>query len=375
MTASIETLFTPFRHGSLTLQSRIVMAPMTRAFSPGGVPTEAVADYYARRAAAGVGLIVTEGAWIDHPSAGNDPDVPRLHGEDALAGWRTVIDRVHAAGGRIVPQLWHVGLTRKPELENLYAKSEEDLSGKLSPSGHVTPDECIGPGSSEEDIVAAIESYGRAAATARALGFDGIEIHGAHGYAIDQFFWHRTNHRDDRWGGKTLAERARFGVEVVRACRAQAGADFPIIFRFSQWKQQDYAARLAETPEELGTLLAALSDAGVDIFHASQRRFREPAFAGSPLNLAGWARKLTGKPAISVGSVGIARDMLETFATSDAAGCEGIEEAARRVAEGEFELLAVGRALIADPHWPEKIREGRLDAILPYSSQCLATLA
>lgn len=374
MMASVESLFTPFRHGSLELQSRIVMPPMTRAFSPGGVPTGDVADYYARRAAAGVGLIVTEGAWIDHPSAGNDPDVPRLYGDDALDGWRTVIERVHAAGGRIVPQLWHVGLTRKPELENLYDRTVEDLTAKLSPSGYVMPDERIGEGSAEDDLLAAIDAFGRAAATARALGFDGIEIHGAHGYAIDQFFWDRTNRRTDRWGGATLADRARFGVEVVRACREQAGSGFPIIFRFSQWKQQDYAARLAQTPDELGTLLGPLSDAGVDIFHASQRRFREPAFPGSPLNLAGWARKLTGKPAIAVGSVGIARDMLETFASGDAAGREGVDEAAMRLASEEFDLLAVGRALIADPLWPEKIRKGRLEAILPYSSRCLASL-
>ncbi len=374
MMASVESLFTPFRHGPLELKSRIVMPPMTRAFSPGGVPTAAVADYYARRAAAGVGLIVTEGVWIDHPSAANDPNVPRLYGEDALAGWRGVIERVHAAGASIVPQLWHVGLTRKPQLENLYDKAEEDLAAKLSPSGYVTPDERIGEGSPESDLLAAIDAYGRAAATARAIGFDGIEIHGAHGYAIDQFFWDRTNRRTDRWGGTTLAERARFGVEVVKACREQAGAGFPIIFRFSQWKQQDYAARLAQSPEELGTLLTALAHAGVDIFHASQRRFREPAFAGSPLNLAGWARRLTGMPAIAVGSVGISRDMLETFATSEAAGREGVEEAAGRLEAGEFDLLAVGRALIADPLWPEKIRDGKLDSIQPYSSQCLASL-
>ncbi len=374
MTASIDALFRPFSHAKLALNSRIVMAPMTRAMSPGGVPTAEVARYYARRAEAGVGLIITEGVWIDHPSAGNDANVPRLYGEDACAGWRAVIEAVHATGGSIAPQLWHVGLTRKPELENLYEKVEEDLSLKVSPSGYVMPGERVGEGSAESEILAVIESYARGARTARDLGFDAIEIHGAHGYLIDQFFWHATNRRTDRWGGSTLAERARFGLEVVRACREACGPDFPIIFRFSQWKQQDYAARLAETPEELGSLLQPLADAGVDIFHASQRRLREPAFPGSPLNLAGWAKKLVGRPAISVGSVGISRDMLETFATSEAAGCEGAGEAAERLTNGEFDLLAVGRALIADSQWPQKIRSGDLAAIRPFSAQCLATL-
>lgn len=374
MAASTGILFQPFTSGPLRLANRIVMAPMTRAFSPGGIPTVQVAEYYARRAAAGVGLIITEGSWIDHPSASNDASVPNFHGEAALAGWREVVRQVHAAGGKVAPQLWHVGLTRKPQLENLYAEVTEDLAPKLSPSGFVMPGEKVKEESDENDILAAIDAYGRAAGAARDLGFDAIEILGAHGYLIDQFFWNETNHRTDRWGGRTLAERARFGAEAVRACRDRTSPDFPIIFRFSQWKLQDYSARLAYTPAELEAFLQVLSDAGVDIFHASQRRFFEPAFEGSPLNLAGWAKKLTGKPSISVGSVGISRDLLETFATDDAVGSANYDDLVRRMESQEFDLIAIGRMLISNPDWTEKVRAGDFDKLEPYSVQALAEL-
>ena len=136
--------------------------------------------------------------------------------------------------------------------------------------------------------------------------FRSVEIHGAHGYLIDQFFWHATNRRVDRWGGGDLAARASFGVEIVKSVRRAVGASFPIIFRFSQWKLGDYMAKSIPSPEDLGKLLAPLSDAGVDAFHCSARRWWTPEFEGSPLNLAAWAKKMTAKPTITVGSVSLA---------------------------------------------------------------------
>jgi 2,4-dienoyl-CoA reductase-like NADH-dependent reductase (Old Yellow Enzyme family) len=374
MSAFAEPLLRPFRSAKLELENRIVMAPMTRARSPGGVPGLDVTAYYARRAAAGVSLIVTEGTWIDHPSASNEEHAPRFYGADALAGWREVVDAVHAEGGKIAPQLWHVGLTQKSDLENLYSSEFERGAAPLTPSGFVTASEQVAEPSEPADIELAIAAYGKAARTARELGFDAVELHGAHGYAIDQFFWHETNRRADEWGGRTLSQRARFGVEVVRACRREVGEDFPIIFRFSQWKLQDFSAKLANTPDELGALLEALSDAGVDIFHASQRRFWEPAFNGSELNLAGWARKLTGKPAISVGSVGLSTDLLAALVDGEAADVTDVDALVQRMAADEFDLIAVGRALIADPEWVIKLREMRLEEAEPYTKEALLTL-
>src|ERR1019366_3011802 len=129
-------------------------------------------------------------------------------------------------------------------------------------------------------------AFGEAAASAQRLGFDGVEIHGAHGYLLDQFFWHVTNRRTDGYGGD-LPARTRFAVEVIREIRSRVTADFPVCLRYSQWKLQDYNAKLANSPNELERFLAPLTDAGVDLFHCSQRRIWEPEFEGSSLNLAG----------------------------------------------------------------------------------------
>jgi 2,4-dienoyl-CoA reductase-like NADH-dependent reductase (Old Yellow Enzyme family) len=299
-----EALFKPFRAGELTLKNRIVMAPMTRAFSPGGVPGPDVAAYYRRRAEGGVGLIVTEGTWVPHPAAGDNPRVPRFHGDDALAGWRHVVSEVHAAGGRIMPQLWHVGLFSQP--------GQPLAPGAVGPSGLRQSGDKVAEPMTQADIDAVIAAFTEGAASAQRLGFDGVEIHGAHGYLIDQFFWESTNQRSDRYGGDLVA-RTRFAVEIVQEMRRRVGPGFPIVLRFSQWKQQDYGAKLAESPEALERFLNPLVEAGVDIFHCSTRRFWEPEFEGSDLNLAGWTKRLTGKPTITVGSVSLDQDLVSSF--------------------------------------------------------------
>jgi len=161
------------------------MAPMTRSFSPGGVPGEDVAAYYRRRAEAGVGLIVTEGTYPPHPSAGFDPKVPHLYGDAALRGWRRVVDQVHAAGGHIFSQIWHLGLQA--------SRGPAPLDGRhpVGPSGEFAM--------TQNEIEAAVQAYAQAARFAQEAGFDGVELHGAHGYLIDQFFWEKTNQRTDAY--------------------------------------------------------------------------------------------------------------------------------------------------------------------------------
>jgi len=361
-----SSLFKPFSHKGLTLDNRIVMAPMTRSFSPDGVPGQNVVEYYERRAKADVGLIVTEGTTVDRKAASFDDKVPNFHEDDALAGWKNVCDAVHKAGGKIAPQLWHVGLARKPG-----TGPHPDVPSD-SPSGqtHTGKDVAFVP--SDEDVADMISAFGKSAGHAKDLGFDTIEIHGAHGYLIDQFFWEAMNSREDNYGG-SLVQRTNFAQEIIKACRKAVGEDMPIILRFSQWKQQDYTARLAETPELLGEFTGALSDAGVDIFHCSQRRYWEPEFEGSTLNLAGWVKKLTGQPTISVGSVGLDGDFFGAFAGQGATAAS-IDSLIGMMDRDEFDMIAVGRALLHDPFWAQKVKEGRMDELESYDGEALKTL-
>ncbi|MEK4880378.1 MULTISPECIES: NADH:flavin oxidoreductase [Paenibacillus] len=360
-----EQLFSPFQVGNLSLSNRFVMAPMTRAQSPNGMPGSNVAAYYRRRAEGGVGLIVTEGTAVNHPAAVSHRDIPNIHEEASLEGWKKVVEEVHAAGGKIIPQLWHVGMARTigeyPNVEAL----------PVGPSGLNLAGEPVTEPLTTEEVESLVSAFAQAAANAKNVGFDGIELHGAHGYLIDQFFWDRTNKRTDRYGGD-LVGRTTFAVEIIKACRQAVGPDFPIVLRFSQWKLGAYDEKLAKTSEELASFLAPLSEAGVDIFHCSTRRFSQPEFAGSDLNLAGWTKKLTGKPCITVGSIGLQSDFFAEDKAQKPA--DNIDELTERFAREEFDLVAVGRALISDPAWPAKVQSGAIDEIIPFTPEATNTL-
>ncbi|MFI6940586.1 NADH:flavin oxidoreductase [Streptomyces sp. NPDC050418] len=363
-----EILSRPVTLNGLTVPNRIAMAPMTRQFSPGGIPGENVAGYYARRAAAGVGLIVTEGTYVGHDSAGQSDDIPRFHGEEQLAGWKNVADAVHAAGGKIVPQLWHIGMVRRAG-QPPFADAEP-----MGPSGlYKEGAEPTGKAMTQQDLDDVIAAFARAAADAERLGFDGVELHGAHGYLLDQFLWDGTNRRTDAYGGSAVA-RTKFSAEIVAAVRAAVSPAFPILFRYSQWKQQDYTARLAETPEDLESILTPLAAAGVDAFHASTRRYWLPEFEGSDLNLAGWTKKLTGKPTITVGSVGLDGEFINAFA-GKGSELRGIDDLLDRLERDEFDMVAVGRALLQDPEWAAKVLSGRTAELSAYDAASLGSLS
>ncbi|MCU1478039.1 MAG: NADH:flavin oxidoreductase [Subtercola sp.] len=349
-------LFTPFRAGELELSNRFVMAPMTRAFSPGGVPGDDVAAYYARRAPH-LGLIVTEGTYIDHPSAGSSDRIPVFYGDDALAGWKNVVDVVHAAGGTIFPQLWHLGVTRS---ENAPLNPGAPI---ISPSGLGANGHERGETATAKDIDDIISSFARAARDAQRLGFDGVELHGAHGYLLDQFLWSATNRRSDRFGGEPSG-RARLAAEVIEAVRGEVGPAYPIDFRFSQWKGGQYDARIAQSPAELEQILTPLVDAGVTLLHASTRRYWLPEFEGSDRTLAGWTKQLSGLPTIALGSVGVPGAFLES--SDDRQASLSIAPLVELFEKGEFDLVALGRAVLSDPEFTEKIRSNRLSEIRAY---------
>jgi 2,4-dienoyl-CoA reductase-like NADH-dependent reductase (Old Yellow Enzyme family) len=348
-TPHIGALFRPFSIKTLELKNRIVMAPMTRAMAPAGIPSEPNAAYCQRRSEAQVGLVLSEGTVIERPASRNHPDVPSFYGQDALSGWKPVIEAVHAADGRMGPQLWHTGSTKHLDWEP--QTPVESPSGLLA---HGTP---RGEAMSEEAITEIIAAYGRAVAHAKNLGFDLVEIRGAHGYLIDEFFWAGTNLRTDRYGGGSLKGRSRFVVEIITAVREAVGPDFPISLRVSQWQAQDYTVKLAQTPELMTEWLLPLVKAGVDILHCSQRRFWEPEFpdvdGDDGLNSAGRAKKFTGAATISVGSVALADDSTNR---SERSGSAGLDKLVERMERDESDLIAVGRALLTDPRWILKTR-------------------
>ncbi len=362
----VTPLLRPFNLRGLELKNRIVMAPMTRSRSPGGFPNDENVGYYARRAAAEVGLILSEGTMTRRRGASNDANIPLFWGEAALAGWKRVIDAVHAAGGKMGPQLWHQGMSRKPGTGH-FPDAPSD-----SPSGITLQGKKVDNEPSEAEVLDMAQAYADAARDAKQLGFDCIELHGAHAYLIDEFFWERTNQRTDRFGG-SIEKRAEFAAETIRRCRAAVG-DLPIIIRISQWKSVDYAAKVARTPEELERWVRVLVDAGVDAIHCSQRRILEPEFpdvdGAKGLNLAGWVKKLSGVPTISVGSVGLTSEFTGAFRGEGSAAGK-LDEAIERLDRGEFDLIAVGRALLQDPEWVLKVKEKRFDELRDYDAKAL----
>ena len=364
-----NSVFKPFQLHSLELKNRFVMAPMTRNFSPRGIPGPQSASYYKKRALGGVGLIITEGTTIDHKASNGYQDVPVLYGAKALAGWKTVVDSVHETDTKIFPQLWHVGSVREAGME-----PDPKIPG-YSASAIRHPVKKEGPppvAMSQKDIEEVVAAYAKAAKDAMLLGFDGIEIHGAHGYLIDQFFWEKTNKRTDSYGG-SLENRSRFAAQIVAGIRASTSPQFPIMFRMSQWKMGDYSAKMAKTPAELEIILESLVQAGVDIFHCSQRRYYENEFDGSDLNLAGWVKKITGKATCTVGSIGLKGDFLRAFLGKSATTLP-LDELYQRMANNEFDLAAVGRCLISDPDWVTKIKEDREDQIKGFDANDLKSL-
>ncbi|MGH7101411.1 MAG: NADH:flavin oxidoreductase [Acetobacteraceae bacterium] len=368
---NLDVLFQSYRLNGLNLRNRVVMAPMTRSMSPGGVPTAAVASYYRRRAQNGVDLIITEGTGVDRAAALNEPDMPRFHGEAALAGWKRVVDEVHAAGGHIAPQLVHVGHKLSKSAPGWVPPAPYE-----SPSGLSVTGERVGHPMSDADVGDTIEAFARAASDAERLGFDAIELMGAHGYLINQFFYDHLNLRNDKYGGATLVERSRFVVEVLKAIRSVVPAGFPVILRLSHWKPKDFNARLAETPKMLEQWLDVLVEAGADAFHLSQQKFWQPAFpeVDGELNLAGWVKKLTGVTAITVGAVGLSGDVYESLAGKSATSTP-LDALLARLERGEFDLVAVGRALLQDPAWLEKIRQGCVDRIADFTPNAFASLS
>jgi 2,4-dienoyl-CoA reductase-like NADH-dependent reductase (Old Yellow Enzyme family) len=284
---------------------------------------------------------------------------------------------VHDAGGRIMAQLWHTGHGRireqavdpsRASIGPMTTYLAED-SPLIAEGGTYGPGEAMTVG----DIDNAIAEYAEAASRALDAGFDGVQLHGAHGYLIDQFLWGESNRRHDGYGGDSAA-RARFATEVVAAIRASTGPHFPIGLRFSQWKLPlHYAVKSWKDPLALERFLTPLVHAGLDFLDASTRRYWEPEFAGSELTLAGWAKEITALPVIAVGSIGVDGPFDASGVVTHSAPQTDLDRIVAMIERGEVDMVGVGRALIANPDWPNRIRAGDTATLKPYDQAALAT--
>jgi 2,4-dienoyl-CoA reductase-like NADH-dependent reductase (Old Yellow Enzyme family) len=357
-------LFEPYKLKNLNLRNRVVMAPMTRNQSPGGIPTNEVVAYYSRRAKAEVGLIITEGIEVSHEASSAYPNVPRLDTKDAREGWKRVVNGIKENNGSVVAQLWHCGGFRK-----LGMQPNPEVPGHTA-SGLVKPGKKVAHEMTLEDIKQTINAYASDAKYCEEIGFDGVEIHGAHGYLIDNFFWEGTNIRDDSYGG-SIEKRSQFVSEIIQAVRSNISQEFIVGLRFSQWKQHDFEAKLAHSTDDLKKVLLSPVESGLDYLHSSMRRFWESEFEGSQENLAYWTKKISNIPTIGVGSVGLDSDFIDMTAPSKPAS---IDKAIDDISKEKYDLLAVGRALLSDHEWVLKMKEGRLKDVIPYSKEALLKL-
>lgn len=350
----VASLFTPFAIKQVVLANRFVMPAMQRGRCEQGAPLPALADYYRRRVLGGVSLVIGESCAVDHPSATAQPMAARLTRETAPA-WQRCVEAVKQAGGHMLLQLWHEGALRR---------NDDGLT--VSPSGIAYPALTQGRAASDRELTEIRDAFVSSALLAKSIGADGIELHGAHGYLLDQFLWAATNIRTDGYGGSQIEHRVRFPAEIVQEIRKACGPGFLISVRFSQWKEHAYEARIVETQAELQTMTQLLRSAGADVLHVSTRRFWTPEWPGSERTMAGWTRELSGLPTITVGSVGLDKDVMDSFTTAGEARSrvpESLLELARRFSVGEFDLVSVGRSLISDPDWVNKVRVGDLQSI------------
>ncbi|MCX4642002.1 MULTISPECIES: 12-oxophytodienoate reductase [unclassified Streptomyces] len=352
-------LFAPVQVNATTVRNRFVLPAMQRG-TRDYRPTPGMADTLRRTAEGGSGVIISEGAAPDHPAAYWQPAFGII-GRETVDDWRRVAHAVLGTGDTVfLMQLWHPGALRLV-LDGV--PNPHPGHPALSPSGLVQEDRPNGEAMTRRDLEDTKEAYVQSALIAQEVGAHGIEVHCAHGYLLDLFLWHETNRRDDEYGGATLAERAAYPAEIVSAIRAATGPDFVISCRFSQWKEVDYGARIAEHPDDLGPFLARMRDAGVDMFHVSTRRFDAAAWPelDSRRSLASWVKTMTDRPVVAVGSVGLTTDLARDIFDNEDPELR-LEEDIVRVRSGlkagDFDLIGVGRAQIANTNLVNRVRDG-----------------
>ncbi|WP_431266406.1 NADH:flavin oxidoreductase [Roseateles chitinivorans] len=338
---TVSSLFSPAALGPLQIANRMAVAPMTRVSAlADGRATPRMAEYYAEFAAGGFGLVITEGIYTDRAFAQGYLHQPGLADEAHRDAWRPIVDRVHAAGGKIVAQLMHAGAISQGNPHRVPAKGPSaiqpagaQMSFYRGEGPYRMPEEM-----SAEEVAEAIDGFASAAVRAREVGFDGVEIHGANGYLLDQFLTEHTNQRSDGYGGD-LRARLRLGVDTIQAVRRAVGVDFAVGYRVSQGKVNDFAHKWRGGEADAATVFRTLSATPIDYLHTTEFEAWQPAFGEGP-SLALLAQRHGSVPVIANGSLhdaGRAADMLDR------------EEAT---------VIALGRGALTHADWPRRVRDG-----------------
>jgi N-ethylmaleimide reductase len=333
MTVSDSPLFQPLQMGALTLPNRIIMAPLTRnRAGPDNVPQALNVTYYQQRASAG--LIISEASQICPEGVGY-PHTPGIHSKAQVAGWKTVTDAVHAAGGRIVLQLWHVGRISHPSLQ---PDGQLPVApSAIKPAGQALtyqgPQDFVTPRALEADeIPGIIEQYRRAAENAKRAGFDGVEIHNANGYLLDQFLRDGTNQRTDNWGG-TLENRMRLPTAVLEAVISVWGADRVGIRLSPSGTFNDMHDSDPETT--FGTFIDRLNGYGLAYLHLMDPAEADLRHGGTALPARQFRSRFSGPLMVNTDYDG---------ARADAA-----------LRNSEADLVSFGRLFIANPDLPQRL--------------------
>jgi 2,4-dienoyl-CoA reductase-like NADH-dependent reductase (Old Yellow Enzyme family)/thioredoxin reductase len=337
-----SNLFEPTKIGRMKLKNRILFPPIHSTFvSETGAVTDRLIDYLVERAKGGVSMITVEDAVIDYPVGKDAPTQLRLDSDEFIYGLGDLVDAIHEYDVKVATNPQHAG--RQTELSNT---NGHEL---VAPSAVPLPGGPIPRALTIQEIEKIEDKFADAVERSKKVGFDAVELHAAHGYLFTQFLSPRTNLRGDLYGG-SLENRARFSVEVVQKSREKVGSNFPIIYRFSAEENVEGGFTINDSKK----LVTWLEEVGVDAFHVSTGTYESQQWNvpcldmphGLLVDLAGQIKKVVNVPVITVGR-------LDPYTASKA------------IQDGKADMVAIGRPLIADPTWPTKVFEGRIEEIRP----------
>ena len=334
------TLFSEVRIDSLTLANRAAVAPMTRtSAAEEGIVTDQMVTYYQRYARGGFGLVITEGTFTDTAYSQGYYRQPGIATDAQAAAWRPVVEGVHEAGAAIVVQLMHAGAQRQYNgyCEGSVAPSAVAPYGNTKPMYHGDGDVFAVPEAlSETQLIEVIDGFVASAKRAMAAGFDGVEIHAANGYLLDEFLTDYHNQRTDDYGG-SMGNRLRMVRKVLTSVRDAVGGDFTVGIRLSQIKINDTEYRWADA-DEAATIFRTVAEAGASYIHVTGAGAVEPAFSGDPRSLTELASEYSKVAVITNGALHEATAAEEQLVKHGAT------------------VVAVGRGALMDADWPARVR-------------------